>query len=165
MHLCHHFSGVFRSPAKVQAIQKAPPPTNIAELKAFVGLVNYYHKFLPNLSSTLSPLHILQCKGTKWNWTQNQQIAFDKVKELLQSDALLVHFDSKKPILVYADASPYGVGAVLAHKMPDNPEKPIALVHSFSSLSGYTSFHYRTPDGKEVTNNIGFECILMYLVK
>ena len=172
MHLCHHFSGVLGhiidstglhpSPAKVQAIQKAPPPTNIAELKAFVGLVNYYHKFLPNLSSTLSPLHILL---RKWNWTQNQQIAFDKVKELLQSDALLVHFDSKKPILVYADASPYGVGPVVAHKMPDNPEKPIALVHSFSSLSGYTSFHYRTPDGKEVTDNIGFECILMYLVK
>ena len=134
MHLCHHFSGVFRSqhrlhpsPAKVQAIQKAPAPTNITELRAFLGLVNYYHKFLPNLSSTLSPLHILLRKSTKWNWTQNQQIAFDKVKELLQSDALLVHFDSTKPLLVYADASPHGVGAVLAHKMPDNSEKPIAL--------------------------------------
>ena len=75
----------------------------------------------------MSPLHILLCKGTKWNWTQNQQIAFDKVKELLQSDALLVYFDSTKPLLVYADASPYGVGAVLAHEMPDNREKPIAF--------------------------------------
>ena len=55
--------------AKVQAIQKAHAPTNITELKAFLGLVNYYHKFLPNLSSTLSPFHILLCKGTKWNWT------------------------------------------------------------------------------------------------
>ena len=120
-------TGLHPSPAKVQAIQKAPAPTNITELRAFLGLVNYYHKFLPNLSSTLSPLHILLRKGTKWNWTQNQQIAFDKVKVLLQSDALLVHFDSTKPLLVYADASPYGVGAVLAHKMPDNSEKPIAF--------------------------------------
>ena len=119
-------TGLHPSLAKVQAIQKAPIPTNITELRAFLGLVNYYHKFLPNLS-TLSPLHILLCKGTKWNWTQNQQIAFDKVKELLQSDALLVHFDSTKPLLVHADASPYGVGSVLAHKMPDNSEKTIAF--------------------------------------
>ena len=120
-------TGLHPSPTKVQAIQKAPAPINITELRAFLGLVNYYHKFLPYLSSTLSPLHILLRKGTKWNWTQNQQIAFDKVKELLQSDALLVHFDSTKPLLVYADAFPYGVGAVLAHKMTDNSEKPIAF--------------------------------------
>ena len=66
-------TGLHPSPAKVQAIQKAPAPTNITELRAFLGLVNYYHKFLPNLSSTLSPLHRLLRKGTKWNWTQNQQ--------------------------------------------------------------------------------------------
>ena len=92
--------GLHPSPAKVQAIQKAPAPTNITELRAFLGLVNYYYKFLPNLSSTLSPLHRLLRKCTKWNCTQNQQIAFDKVKELLQSDTLLVHFDGTKQILV-----------------------------------------------------------------
>ena len=75
----------------------------------------------------MSPFHILLRKGTKWNWTQNQQIAFDKVKKPLPSDTLLVHFDSTKPILVYAEASPYGVGTILAHKMPDNSEKPIAF--------------------------------------
>ena len=60
-------TGLHLSPAKVQAIQKAPAPTNITELRAFLCLVNFYHKFLPNLSSTLSPLHILLRKGTKWN--------------------------------------------------------------------------------------------------
>ena len=120
-------TGLHPSPTKVQAIQKAPAPTNITELRAFLGLINYYHKFLPNLFSTLSPLHLLLCKGTKWNWTQKQQAAFDKVKELLQSSALLVHFDNKKPLLVYTDASPYGIRAVLAYNMPDNSEKPIAF--------------------------------------
>ena len=57
----------------------------------------------------------------------DQQIAFDKVKELLQSDALLVYFDCTKPLSVYADTSAYGVGAILAHKMPKNSEKPIAF--------------------------------------
>ena len=55
---------------------------------------------------------------------------------------LLIHFDSTKPILVYADASPYGVRAILAHKMPDNSEKPIAFAsrtltpaeHNYSQL-------------------------------
>ena len=120
-------TGIHPSPDKVQAIQKAPASTNITELRAFLGLINYYDKFLPNLSSTLSPLHLLLRKGTKWNWTQSQQVAFDKVKKLLQSSVLLVHFDSTKPLLVYADASPYVIGAVLAHKMPDNSEKTIAF--------------------------------------
>ena len=115
------------SPSKVQAIQQAPAPTNVTELRALLGLVNYYHKFLPNLSSTLSPLHLLLRKGTKWTWTESQQTAFNKVKQLLQSSSLLVHFDSKKPLLLYCDASLYGIGGVLAHRMSDNSEKPIAF--------------------------------------
>ena len=66
------------SPANVQAIQKAPGPTNITELSAFLGLVKYYHKFRPNVSSILSPYHILLRKGTKWNWTQSQQSLLTK---------------------------------------------------------------------------------------
>ena len=130
-------TGLHPSPAKVQATRKVPAPTNITELRTFLGLVNYYHKFLPNISSISSPLHILLHKGTKWNWTQSQQAAFDKVKELLQSDALLIHFDSIKPLLVYADASPYGIGAILAHKMPNNSKKPIA----FTSCTPTTTEH------------------------
>ena len=51
--------GLHPSPSKVQVIQQAPAPTNVTELRAFLGLVNYYHKFVPNISSTLSPLHLL----------------------------------------------------------------------------------------------------------
>ena len=50
-------TGLHPSPAKVQANQKAPAPKNITELRAFLGLINYYHNFLPNLSSILSSLH------------------------------------------------------------------------------------------------------------
>ena len=97
--------GLHPSPSKIQAIQQAPASTNVIELRAFLGLVNYYYKFLPNLSSTLSPLHLLLRKGTTWTWTESQQTAFNKVKQLLQSSSLLVHFDSKKPLLLYCDAS------------------------------------------------------------
>ena len=49
-------------------------------------------------------------------------------KNLLQLDSLLVHFDQDKPILLACDASPYGVGAVLSHQMPDGSDRPIALI-------------------------------------
>ena len=93
-------NGLHPSPTKVQAIQEAPAPTNLTELRAFLGLANYYHKFLPNLSDVLAPLHSLLCKGTKWTWTDPQQTAFDEVKQLLQSSSLLVHYDSEKPLLI-----------------------------------------------------------------
>ena len=113
------YLGLHPSPAKVRAIQEAPAPTNVTELRAFLGLVNYY---LPNLSTILFPLHQLLCNGAKWSWNQNQQVAFDKTKELLQSSSILTVQNR------YYYASPYGVGAVLAHVMPDSSERPIAFI-------------------------------------
>ena len=120
--------GLHPSSSKVKAIKKAPEPTNITELKSFLGLLNYYNKFLPNVSTILAPLHKLLCKDTKWKWSKAQAEAFKKAKDLLQSSSLLVHFDGAKPLLLSCDASPYGLGAVLAHKMDDNSKKPIAFI-------------------------------------
>ena len=53
---------------KVGAVWDAPPPKNTTELKSFLGLVNYYWKFIPNLSTILAPLHILLRAGTRWFW-------------------------------------------------------------------------------------------------
>ena len=80
------------------------------------------------MSTILAPLHRLLCKDTKWKWSKAQAEAFKKAKDLLQSSSLLVHFDGVKPLLLSCDASPYGLGAVLAHKMDDNSEKPIAFI-------------------------------------
>ena len=112
--------------SKVQAVAEAPKPTNVAELRSFLGLVNYYGKFLPNLSSTAAPLYELLRKSTAWKWSDRQQTAFQKLKDCLQSANLLVHFDSRKEIILACDASPYGVGAVLSHIMEDGSERPIA---------------------------------------
>ena len=110
----------------MKAIQDAPAPTNVTELKSFLGMVNFYGKFLPNLSSTLEPLHELLRKGTRWVWRSRQQEAYDTAKALLQSSQVIVHYDPEKELLLSCDASPYGVGAVLAHKMNDGSERPIA---------------------------------------
>ena len=126
--LGHHIDaeGFHPVAAKVKAIQDAPAPTNVTELKSFFGMVNFYGKFLPNLSSTLEPLHELLRKGTRWGWRSRQQEAYDTAKALLHSSQVFVHYGPEKELLLSCDASPYGVGAVLAHKMNDGSERPIA---------------------------------------
>ena len=112
--------------AKVKAIQEAPAPKNPTELKSFLGMLNFYGKFIPNLSSILEPLHSLLRKDVVWKWEVEQQEAFDKAKNQLQSSDVLVHYDPEKEMVVSCDASPYGVGAVLSHVMEDGSERPVA---------------------------------------
>ena len=118
--------GLRTSDTKVEAILQAPAPRSVSELRAFLGLVNYYGKFLPDLASVLSPLYLLLQMKQEWIWDSAQDDAFHKVKELLKSSRLLVHFDSKLPLTLACDASPYGIGAVLSHKTADG-ERPIAF--------------------------------------
>ena len=118
--------GLHPLPDKVRAITEAPCPINPKQLKAYLGLLTYYAKFLPNLSSLLSPLYSLLQKDSTWKWEDEQQNAFDKSKELLTSSNLLIHFNPNLPITLSCDASNYGIGAVLAHCMADNSERPIA---------------------------------------
>ena len=114
--------------AKVDAIKNAPEPRDVSQLCAFLGMLNYYHRFIPDAATVLEPLHQLLRKGTNWQWLEEQQIAFEKAKELLQSAELLVHFDPKKELILASDASDYGVGAVLSHKMEDGSERPVGYV-------------------------------------
>ena len=112
---------------KVRAIKEAPHPTNVSQLRSFLGLVNYYSKFLPNLANTLAPLYSLLQKTKQWSWEAPQKAAFAEAKRQLSSQKLLVHFDPNKEVLLSCDASPYGIGAVLSHRMPDGTEQPIAF--------------------------------------
>ena len=118
--------GLHPTDEKVRAIQDAPHPTNVKELRACLGLLNYYGNLLCNRSTTVASLHVLLRKETKWQWGKDQNDAFRAANNLLQSDSLSVHFDQDKPILLACDASPYDVGAVLSHQMPDGWERPIA---------------------------------------
>lgn len=120
--------GVQPVAAKVEAIRNAPEPQDVSQLRAFLGMLNYYHKFLPDVATVLEPLHRLLRKGAKWEWLKEQQAAFKKAKDMLQSTKLLVHFDPDKELILASDASDYGVGAVLSHKMEDGTERPIGYV-------------------------------------
>ena len=118
--------GIHTSPKKVAAVADAPTPQNVSRLRSFLGMVNYYGKFIPNLSSILQPLHKLLCAGQKWEWSDECDRAFKEAKRSLTSAPVLAHYDPNVPLQLAGDASHYGVGAVLAHVMSDGSERPIA---------------------------------------
>ena len=112
---------------KVKALVDAPHPRDLTELRSFLGMVTYYGKFLPNLATVLSPLYRLLRHSVSWCWGTKQARAFGRVKKLLQSNRVLTHFDDQLPLLLECDASPYGLGAVLSHRMPDGMERPVCF--------------------------------------
>ena len=117
--------GLHPLPEKVKSIQDAPTPRNSVKLKSYLGLLTYYGKFLPNLSTHIAPFYQLLCCNTKWKWSGAQEKAFQKSKTLLVSSNLLIPFNPDLPLVLACDASQYGLGAVLAHWLPDGHERPI----------------------------------------
>ena len=99
----------------------------MSELKAFLGLINYYGKLLPKLSTILNPLYSLLHKDRKWNWKSEQEQAFKKAKELISSPTVLAHYDGTQTLVLTCDASFIGVGAVIVHRTKEGTERPIAF--------------------------------------
>ena len=111
---------------KVEAIQNMPMPNDQKELRSFLGMINYYDRFLPGLATKCACLNDLLHKDKKWHWTEEHSEAVEAVKETLLSVDTLTHYDPKLPLTLACDASPVGVGAVLSHIFPSGKEKPIA---------------------------------------
>ena len=112
---------------KVIAIKQAPTPKTVEQLESFLGMINYYVKFIPNLSSIAAPLNQLRHKNRLWQWESQEETAFQKLKELVPAK-VLVHYNPQLSVKLDCDASSTGIGAVLSHQMLDGTERPIAFV-------------------------------------
>ena len=121
-------NGIHKTQEKVEAILNAPQPNNVSQVKAFLGLVSYYSRFVPNLSTIAHPLNQLLRKNVRFKWSLECERAFNAIKNEITSDRVLTHFNPKLPLVLATDASPYGISAVLSHTMPDHSEKAIAFV-------------------------------------
>ena len=106
--------GIRALPEKIEAIERAPLPRNIQQLRSFLGLLSYYQKFLPNLATILHPLHDLLLKGKKWVWSTRCSQAVKTAKQLLTTSTVLTHYDYTLPLRLAADASSYGLGTVIS---------------------------------------------------
>jgi hypothetical protein len=115
--------GIHKEKYKMDAIDKKPRPRNQSELRSFIGMINYYGKFINNLSTLLYPLNRLLCKDVPFNWTCECEKAFELAKREFKSGIILAHYDPQLPLVLATDASSYGVGAVLSQLHPDGTEK------------------------------------------
>lgn len=127
--------GLRTTPEKMRAIDQAPPPKNVQQLRSFLGLLNYYRKFLPNLASIIQPMNDLLQKGRTWVWSSKCAQAMKSAKQLLTTSNLLAHYDATAPLKMAADASQYGLGAVISHVLPDGVERPVAFASRSLSKS------------------------------
>ncbi|XP_046565949.1 uncharacterized protein K02A2.6-like [Haliotis rubra] len=145
---------------KVNAVLNAPAPENVSQLRSFLGLLNYYNRFLPNLSMVIRPLNRLLEKGTEWEWSESADTAFKKAKTLLLSADVLVHYNPDLPVTLACDASPYGVGAVLSH-ITNHGEKPIAFI---SRTLTKTEQNYAQIDKESLAIVFGVRKFSQYLI-
>ena len=118
--------GIHPSPAKVQAFLDVRDPQNRSELQSFLGLVNNYSKFIPNMSTLVSPLNQLLSKDTPWCWSPECKGSFQALKDTLALSSVLAHYSPKLEAQLAVDASPVGLGALISHITEDGTERPIA---------------------------------------
>ena len=97
---------------KIDAVLRLQPPSNIKELRAFLGMVNYYRDVWPQRTHTLAPLTAMTGKAP-FHWTPLHQKAFEQMKALISTDALLAYPDPTKPYDIESDASDYQLGSVI----------------------------------------------------
>ncbi|XP_063829223.1 uncharacterized protein LOC135078624 [Ostrinia nubilalis] len=125
--------GLHTETKKIDAVLAAERPQDVSELRAFLGLINYYSKFVRNFSTVVAPLYSLLKKHKTWEWSTECEMAFVKIKELLKNSEILMHFDPDLPLVLSCDASPRGVGAWLGHELPDGRVRAVA--HASRTLS------------------------------
>lgn len=119
-------NGIMPDPARVEAISNLPEPTNLTELRSFLGAVNFYKKYINGLHNLRSPLDNLLKKDTPWVWDSTCQRSFNQLKKALSSKVLLTHYNPHLEIIISSDASNKGIGACIQHRMTDNTIRPIA---------------------------------------
>jgi transposase InsO family protein len=107
-------NGVSPEPAKTRAIEEYPPPQNVKQLRSFLGLMSYYRRFVPNFSHIAAPLHRLLKKDAVYEWTVENEQAFQILKGKLMSAPILKYPDFAQPFILTTDASEEGLGAVLS---------------------------------------------------
>lgn len=121
-------NGLHKDPEKIRAIADCPQPKNVSEVKAYIGMINYYARFIRNISTLLESLYALLRDKVEFKWSEKCKTAFVKSKEIILSEQTLAHFNPKLPLKVVCDASKVGIGSVLLQIYEDGSERPVSFV-------------------------------------
>jgi len=109
-------NGIEIEKEKVNRVLSWPEPKNIKDVRKFLGFANYYRRFIKNFAQVVRPMNVLTRKDIKWQWKEEQQKAFDKLKRIFTTKPVLAALDLDKEFRVEADASNYATGGVLSIK-------------------------------------------------
>ena len=99
--------------AKVKAIKQADPPTSVSDVRSLLGMTNYVSLFIRNYADIVAPLRDLTYKNVEFKWQEVHQKALHQLKCSLTSDEVMAYFDPHKKTVLFVDASPVGLGAML----------------------------------------------------
>jgi len=120
--------GVEMQKEKVEGVLNWSAPRNVKEVQKFLGLANYYRRFIKDFAKIAAPLHVLVRKEQKWKWKKEQEEAFGKLKAVFTTEPVLAILDIDREIRVEADASDYVTGGVLSTKCEDGKWRPVAFI-------------------------------------
>jgi len=112
-------------PARIRGLSEMPLPKNQDDLRSWIGMITFFFRYVPHLSTLLHPLH-RGVKSKEWCWGEEQQRAYDSVLEAL-GHQVLVPYSLKRPLRLTTDASPVGLGCVLSHVTDEGREEPITF--------------------------------------
>ena len=118
--------GIRKDPKKVEAVKNYPQPSDVTELRRFLGMANQLTKFTPLLAELTEPLRQLLKKNTAWVWGPDQEKAFNKIKDELMSDRILAMYDPNLETVLSVDSSSYGIGGVILQTQTSGDLLPIA---------------------------------------
>ena len=118
--------GIATDPKKIESMKQWPVPTNLKEMQSFLGLCNYYRRFIEGYSKIAAPLTDLTHKDTPFTWTSQAMEAFEDLKNRMITAPVLCIPDPKLPFTVTTDASDFAVGAVLMQDQGQGPQ-PVAF--------------------------------------
>jgi len=131
---------------KVEGVLNWPAPRNVKEVQKFLGLANYYRRFIKNFARIAAPLHVLVRKEQKWKWEKEQEKVFEKLKVGFTTEPVLAILDIDRKMRVKADASDYATGGVLSTKYEDGKWRLVAFI---SKSLNTTERNYKIHD-KEI---------------
>lgn len=152
--------GLRPSSKKLKAVEGYPVPQNAHQVRQFLGLINYFRKFIKNCAILSRPLTSLLKRDSKWEWGIGQLQAFSTLKKELLENAVLNIFNPKLPIILYSDASREGVACILT-QITDEGERP---VHFYSRQTTNEEKKYHSFELEFLAIVVGLQKFRHYLL-
>ena len=118
-------SGIEMDPERIRIIQEWPRPECVKEVRSFIGMLQYFRKFIKDFAKLSTPLTNLTKKDVKWSWNTETEDSFQVLKELMTKPPVLAHPDFERSFILTTDASGFAIGGVLSQEV-NGVERPIA---------------------------------------